>query len=187
MYGIGPEDIQHARNVLQAFEQAGVYTLLSSQALDFTYSKSGQAVELSNRGIPQLPTLTVSSKLPMKEALLEQIDCFPWLCPEDKTKILVVVKGIYGGYMGNKVYLMEAQELRRLLAAEDKPDVLLQALNPYRIDKNAKGESFRVIVVGGEAVAACQFVNKSGFRSNVEKRTTKAIPLTSDFGRKLKR
>ncbi len=149
---IGASNTYYGTSLVRHFEAMGVYTAASSQGIIQSRDKWTSFQILAKAGIP-LPKTTLGSPAYLKDFL------------KDFGEGKVIVK-ILEGTHGNGVILCD-NYVNALSTVET-----LQGLNTRFVMQEyiaeSKGSDIRVIVVGGEVVAAMKRFSKPGdFRSNL--------------------
>lgn len=167
---IGASVSAHGTAVVRQFEQMGVFTLNSAQAINASRDKLRALQVLSRHEIGVPPTAFVRDRAGVRAAI-EQVGGAP-----------VIIKLIEGS-QGAGVILADTRK-----AAESILETLLlsrQSVVVQRFVRESRGRDLRALVIGEEVVAAMQRrAAPDEYRSNVHRggRTTN-VRLSSDVER----
>jgi len=146
------------RYVAELLEKAGYKIYNSSESIVKCDDKMLTHICLSNNGI-EMPTTISSSLCYTDNGSRDNLEIVI-----EKIKFPMIVKEVYGS-LGKQVYL--ANNYEELLELENK---LIHVPHIYQeFISSSKGKDYRVIVIGGKAVASMKRENPNSYLSNLSK------------------
>jgi len=163
---IGASHTTFGSAVIRQFEQKGIFTSLSSQALLMARDKLTCSQVLASKGL-QIPKTIVSNNTPIYRDLLDNFD--------DNGVVIKLINGTHG--IG--VVLAESK---------NQAESILEAFNKSRqksmmqeFIKEADGADIRIFVVDNEIVGTMKRKAKEGeFRSNLHRGGTSTVEPISE-------
>ena len=146
------------RYVSELLEKAGYKIYNSSESIVKCDDKMLTHICLSNNGI-KMPTTISSTLCYTDNGSRDNLEIVI-----EKIKFPMIVKEVYGS-LGKQVYL--ANNYEELLELENK---LIHVPHIYQeFISSSKGKDYRVIVIGGKAVASMKRENPNSYLSNLSK------------------